>query len=92
MKPDAPFNRTELGRHLDEHRVGNRTLFGGNLVRQPAFAQLALDRRGAFRVVGNLAGADTIMNRVLFVGVYPGLSPKMLDYIVSAVEAFVRQH
>jgi CDP-6-deoxy-D-xylo-4-hexulose-3-dehydrase len=92
VKEGAPFNRTELGKHLDEHRIGNRTLFGGNLVRQPAFTQLARDQPGAIRTVGNLSGADTIMNRVLFVGVYPGLSEKMLDYIVATIEAFVRSH
>ncbi len=88
VKEGAPFDRTQLGRYLDEHRIGNRTLFGGNLVRQPAFTQLALDRPGAFRVAGKLTGADTIMNRVLFVGVYPGLTRKMLEYIVATIDAF----
>ncbi len=89
VKPGAPFTRRDLGVHLDKHRIGNRTLFGGNLVRQPAFTQLIKDNPGAFRVVGDLGGADTIMNRVIFVGVYPGLSQPMLDYMIETVRSFV---
>jgi CDP-6-deoxy-D-xylo-4-hexulose-3-dehydrase len=40
IKPDAPFSRTELAKHLDQHKIGNRMLFGGNLLRQPVFVQL----------------------------------------------------
>jgi CDP-6-deoxy-D-xylo-4-hexulose-3-dehydrase len=90
VKPTAPFSRTEFAKTLDEARIGNRMLFGGNLVRQPAFVQLKSDRPEAFRVVGDLAGADRIMNEAIFVGVYPGLSQKMLDYVVETVCKFVR--
>jgi CDP-6-deoxy-D-xylo-4-hexulose-3-dehydrase len=65
-------------------------LFGGNLVRQPAFVQLKQDRPGSFRVAGNLTGADRIMNEAIFLGVYPGLSQSMLDYIIDTVRRFVR--
>ena len=68
VKAGAPFSRTDLARELDTHRVGNRMLFGGNLVRQPAFAQLRRDQPGAFRVVGDLSGSDQIMNDTLFLG------------------------
>lgn len=90
VKPDAPFTRTELSRALDEKKIGNRTLFGGNLVRQPAFTQLRGDNPGAFRVVGDLHGADAIMNRAVFVGVYPGLSRPMLDFIAQTIRDFAR--
>lgn len=88
IKPGAPFTRTELARHLDEHKIGNRMLFGGNLVRQPAFVQLRRDRPEAFRVLGNLAGADTIMNNTIFLGTYPGLSQRQLDYMVDTILEF----
>lgn len=52
VRPDAPFNVRDLARHLDEHKVGNRMLFGGNLVRQPVFVQLRRDRPDAIRIVG----------------------------------------
>ena len=58
--------------------IGNRMLFGGNLLRQPAFVQLRADRPDALRVVGDLAGADEIMIDTLFLGTYPGLTAPML--------------
>ncbi len=88
VKPGAPFTRSELGRHLDEKKIGNRTLFGGNLVRQPAFTQLLRDNPAAFRSIGDLAGADAIMNRAIFVGVYPGLTTGMLEHLAATVRNF----
>jgi CDP-6-deoxy-D-xylo-4-hexulose-3-dehydrase len=90
VKATPPFSRTNLARHLDEKNIGNRMLFGGNLVRQPVLVQLAKDRPGAFRVGGDPAEADTIMNQVLFIGTYPGLTPETLDYMVETVTQFVR--
>jgi CDP-4-dehydro-6-deoxyglucose reductase, E1 len=90
VREGAPFSPVELGRHLDERRIGNRRLFGGNLVRQPAFVQLRKDNPAAFRTIGDLAGADRLMNSALFVGVYPGLTPAMLDYVISSVGDFCR--
>ena len=51
VKPTAPFSHTDLGRHLDQHKIGNRMFFGGNLLRQPVFVQLRKDRPDAIRVV-----------------------------------------
>ena len=51
VKPTAPFSHTDLGRHLDQHKIGNRMFFGGNLLRQPVFVQLRKDRPEAIRVV-----------------------------------------
>lgn len=78
VKPHAPFSRTELARNLDTHRVGNRMLFGGNLLCQPAFVQLRQDEPEAIRVIGQLSGSDEIMSDTLFLGTYPGLSSEML--------------
>jgi CDP-6-deoxy-D-xylo-4-hexulose-3-dehydrase len=90
VRPNGAFSRTELAQALDEAQIGNRMLFGGNLVRQPAFVQLKKDRPQSFRVIGNLAGADRIMNEAVFVGVYPGLSQKMLDYVIDTIRKFVQ--
>ena len=88
VKPGARISRTGLAQALDAARIGNRMLFGGNLVRQPAFVQLREDTGGrAFRVVGDLAGADRIMNEALFLGTYPGLRPEHLDYMIATVRA-----
>ncbi len=92
VRPEGPFSRTDLARHLDEHRIGNRMLFGGNLLRQPAFVQLRSERPEAVRVLGDMSGADRIMNESIFVGVYPGLTREMLDYMVETICTFCCQH
>jgi CDP-6-deoxy-D-xylo-4-hexulose-3-dehydrase len=89
VRPGAPFTRTDVARHLDARRIGSRMLFGGNLVRQPVLADLRRERPAAFRIVGDLGGADTILERVLFVGVYPGLTPVMIDFVVETLHEFV---
>jgi CDP-6-deoxy-D-xylo-4-hexulose-3-dehydrase len=89
VKEDAPFTSRDLAKHLDSHRIGNRMLFGGNLVKQPAFVQLAKDRPSAFRIVGTLAGANTLMDQALFIGTYPGLSHQMIDYEMDVIKEFV---
>ena len=90
VRPGAPFSAVGLSRHLDERKVGNRRLFGGNLVRQPAFVQLRKDNPAAFRVVGELKGADRLMQEALFVGVYPGLTEAMLAYVMETIADFCR--
>jgi CDP-6-deoxy-D-xylo-4-hexulose-3-dehydrase len=85
VKPGGPVSRPALVRHLDAVKIGNRMLFGGNLVRQPAFVALREQNPQAFRVVGNLSGADDIMNHVLFIGTYPGLTRPMLDFIIQEI-------
>ena len=92
VKPGAPFTKFELARHLDQNKIGNRMLFGGNLVRQPVLVQLRQDRPEAVRVIGNLEGADQIMNEALFIGTYPGLTREMLDYVVEVIHGFVKAH
>ena len=90
VKPSAPFTHTDLARHLDAKKIGNRMFFGGNLLRQPVFVQLRKDRPEAFRVVGEMTGADAIMNQALFLGTYPGLTTEMMDYEIETIRAFVR--
>ena len=90
VKPTAPFSKFEFAHHLDDHKIMNRMLFGGNLLRQPVFVQLKKDRPDAFRVVGDLKGADTIMTEALFIGTYPGLTREMLDYIIDTIHKFCR--
>ena len=90
VKAGAPFSHTDLGRHLDAKKIGNRMLFGGNLLRQPAFVQLKKDRPTALRVVGEMPGADELMHRALYLGTYPGLTPAMLAYELEIIHEFVR--
>lgn len=90
VRQGGPFSKIELARHLDEKKIGNRMLFGGNLLRQPVMVQLKKDRPEAFRVAGEMTGADRIMNEVLFVGTYPGLTREMLDYVIDVIHQFCR--
>ena len=90
VKESAPFSHTDLARHLDGKKIGNRMFFGGNLLRQPVFVQLRKDRPEAFRVIGDMVGADEIMNRAIFLGTYPGLNKAMLDYEIETIREFVR--
>jgi len=89
VRPTAPFARSKLAQRLDEKRIGNRMLFGGNLVRQPVFLQLKKDRPHAFRTVGDLSGADEIMTYALFLGTYPGLTRGMLDFEIQVIHDLV---
>ena len=73
------LSRSLIVKALDQHLIGNRMLFGGNLVHQPSFVELRKDNPDAFRVACPLTGADKIMNEDLFLGTYPGLTASMLD-------------
>ena len=92
VKPGARFSHTDLAAHLDSNKIGNRMLFGGNLLRQPVFVQLKKDRPHSFRVEGEMQGADEIMNQALFLGTYPGLTKEQLDYEIKVIRDFVSKH
>lgn len=89
VKKSAPFSREELVRELDKNSIGNRMFFGGNLLCQPAFVQLAIDNPSALRSVGTHSGADSIMNDQLFLGTYPGLTSEMLDFEIKVISDFI---
>lgn len=84
VREDAGFTRDELTYSLEEAKIGTRLLFAGNLTRQPYFAGRN------FRVHGSLKNTDAIMNATFWVGVYPGLTPEMIDYISQRMALFVR--
>lgn len=86
-RPGSPVNRTELARALDINQIGNRMLFGGNLLRQPAFVQLRQERPESLRLVGDMAGSDTIMKTTLFLGTYPGLTKEMLQAEINVIRS-----
>ena len=78
---DAPIDRNTLVQALNERKIGTRLVFAGNLIRQPAYAEVA------YRVVGDLPNADTIMNDVFWVGTFPGLGEPEIDFIADAIVA-----
>jgi CDP-6-deoxy-D-xylo-4-hexulose-3-dehydrase len=83
LKETASITRNELVRELEDKRIGTRLLFGGNLLKQPAYQGIQ------HRIVGSLANTDTIMQHTFWLGVYPGLTQEMLEYIVETVKALL---
>ena len=84
VRTDAPFTRLDLLRFLDEKKIGVRLLFGGNLTRQPAYQGLT------YRKIGDLKNSDFVMNQVFWIGVYPGLTRGMLDYVIEKFRSFTK--
>lgn len=83
LDPAHPVNREELLRFLDSRKIGTRLLFAGNILKQPAYKNVD------FRVVGDLTNTDIVMKRSFWVGVYPGLTRAMLDYIIESITDFM---
>ena len=79
VRPGAPFTRNDLVRYLDDRKIATRLLFGGNLVRQPAYQNVE------YRVAGSLERTDIVMNQVFWIGVYPGLDHTMIDFTIDAL-------
>jgi CDP-4-dehydro-6-deoxyglucose reductase, E1 len=85
VRPDAPFGRRELVQWLDAKRIATRQLFAGNLLRQPAYREIQ------HRVVGDLTNTDIVMQGTFWLGVYPGISDDMVDYMVDSIRHFCAQ-
>lgn len=88
VRKGGPFTRDELVRHLEGAGVQTRMLFAGNIVRQPCFDDLRAAGVG-YRVSGGLANTDMLMNQAFWIGVYPGMTEAMVEYMAHAITAFV---
>lgn len=90
LRPEAPFDRSELINYLEAERIQTRMIFGGNLTRQPAYSSRHREGGGPlFRQVGPLTGADRIMNSAFFLGVYPGLTESHIQRVAEVIGEFV---
>jgi CDP-4-dehydro-6-deoxyglucose reductase, E1 len=83
VRENAGFQREELIRVLEANKIGTRLLFGGNLIRQPAY------KHSEYRVIGELRNTDFVMNNVFWVGVFPGLTPPMLEFVARVITDFI---
>ena len=83
VREGAPFSREELTGALEAKKIGTRLLFGGNLLRQPAYEGCE------YRAVGDLPNTDFVMNQVFWIGVFPGLTQVMLEFVAATISNFV---
>ena len=83
VRADAPFTRGQLVAWLEAHNIETRPVFAGNILRQPAYERIP------HRVAGNLDNSDYVMCNSFFIGVYPGLTAEMLEYVVATIGDFV---
>ena len=83
VKPESGLDRNAVTRYVESHNVQTRLLFSGNLIKHPCFDQI----RGtdAYRVAGELTNTDFIMNNTFWVGVYPGMTDEMIDYMAKTI-------
>ena len=85
LREDHPINREDFLRYLDSKKIGTRLMFAGNILKQPAYKDVD------FRVVGSLKNTDTIMKRTFWLGVYPGLTSEMLDYVIDQIHLYMKK-
>ena len=83
LKADCPVSRVDLTTYLDQHKIGTRLLFAGNLTRQPYMVN------AEYRVSGELTNTDNVMNNTFWIGVQPALTPEMLEYAALQIETFL---
>lgn len=87
VRPESGLKRNDVTRCLEEHNIQTRLLFSGNLTKHPCFDEI----RGtdAYRVIGDLKNTEYIMNNSFWVGVYPGMTEKMIDYMAKVIKEAV---
>ncbi len=86
IKENAPFLLNELNSFLSLHGVDTRPIFAGNITKQPYFKNIE------HKIVGDLRNTDILMNRSFWIGVYPGLTEEMLEYVFKTIKEFVKNH
>lgn len=86
VKETAPFTRNDIVEYLEQNKIGTRLLFGGNLLRQPAYEGIP------HKIFQPLVNTDVIMRNTFWVGVWPGIDDERLEYIIKTIETFVERH
>jgi CDP-6-deoxy-D-xylo-4-hexulose-3-dehydrase len=83
VKEDAPFNREDIVKYLENHKIATRMLFGGNLIKQPAYSDMK------YRSLDTLVNTDLVMNNLFWIGVYPGLTEEKIRFVLDKFGEFV---
>lgn len=89
VREDSGLNRNQVTHFIEEHNIQTRLLFSGNLIKHPCFDEFR--RTDAYRVIGDLKVTNTIMNDTFWVGVYPGMTDEMVDYMASVILEAIRK-
>lgn len=89
IRPESGLRRNDVTGYIENHNVQTRLLFSGNLIKHPCFDQIR--GTGAYRVAGSLEMTDYIMNNSFWVGVYPGMTDEMIDYMAEIIIRAVSQ-
>ena len=89
IKPETGIERNDVTKYVEDHNVQTRLLFSGNLIKHPCFDQIR--DTDAYRVVGHLDGTEFVMNNTFWVGVYPGMTDEMIDYMAKVIAEAVNQ-
>ncbi len=88
VRPGSGLERNRITGYLEGHNIQTRLLFSGNLIKHPCFDQIR--GTGVYRVAGDLAVTDFIMNNTFWIGVYPGMTDAMIDYMAEVIAEAVR--
>ena len=88
VREDSGLDRNQVTRYIESHNIQTRLLFSGNLIKHPCFNEIR--DTDAYRVVGDLRTTDFIMNNTFWVGVYPGMTDEMIDYMASVIREAIR--
>lgn len=86
VRKNAPFTRNQLTEYLENHKIGTRNVFSGNLLRHPGYLKINK------RVIGSMKNADIIMNNAFWLGVYPGIDKSQIDYIQTTLSHFLKKY
>ena len=89
VKPETGIDRNKVTKYLEDHNVQTRLLFSGNLIKHPCFDQIR--DTDAYRVFGTLENTEFIMNHTFWVGVYPGMTDAMIDYMTQVIREALEQ-
>lgn len=85
VRDNPKFTRDDIVKHLENNKIATRMLFGGNLTKQPAYADIE------FRVVNSLDNTNEVMEKLFWVGVYPGITPEKMDYMLKVFDEFFNE-
>jgi len=88
MRPESGLKRQDVVEYIESHNIQTRLLFSGNIIKQPCFDDIR--NTDAYRVSGELTNTDFIMENTFWVGVYPGMTDQMIDYMAQVIREAVR--